>query len=138
MFNKLGIACSCDNLSILSIIDSIPSNGLAIDTVIATYSITNNCPQADYTATLTEGGNNYTVLLSGGNVILKTKIEEIERDSQAKTFVLKFKYKNSDCCPRLCYELIQESVPCSCESIDYFVVSLKRTFPVSGTVTIML
>ncbi len=127
-----GIDCSCNNLVITDVLSSIPSDGLGIDTVLAKYSVLDDCVETDYTATLIEGSSQYTVTLSNGDVLLKTEIPEIDRDSDVKTFVLQFKYNGSNC-PLLRFEILQESIPCTCDSIDYFVVSLKRTFPVSGS-----
>lgn len=134
---QAGIACSCDNLSIPSTIDSIPSDGMSVNDELGTYTITNNCNKASYTAILVEDevGTQYTVELDGnssGIVRLKTAIPKAERDDETKHFTLKFFY-NGVHCDKLDIPLEQISIPCSCKSINYFVRSLKITFPLSGT-----
>ena len=129
--------CNCGNLSIPSTINSIPSTGMSVNDELGTYTITNNCNKASYTAILVEdeAGTQYPVELDGnssGIVRLKRAIPKAERDDDTKYFTLKFFY-NGVHCDKLDIPLEQISIPCSCESIEYFVRSLKRTFPLSGT-----
>ena len=65
---QAGIACSCDNLNIDCKENTIPTEGLDVDSILATYKIVGGCDESLYTATLTEDTTEYLVTLLNGNV----------------------------------------------------------------------
>ena len=126
-----GVGCSCNNLTITNFIPSIPSDGLEINTVLAKYSGLDGCVETDYTATLIEGSNKYTVTLSNGDVLLKTEIPEIPSDLIKKEFVLTFYYNETSTCAS--HTITQLAEMCDCEHVQYFIKSFKRTFSNAGS-----
>lgn len=132
--NQDGTSCSCNNLNVPSVIESIPSSGMEVGEELGVYEIKNECEETKYTSKLTEGDNEYEVELSGGKIILTKKpIPPISNADEGKTFTLHF-YYNDEECEELAVEIPQLFITCSCESINYFIKNgTFAYFPLNGT-----
>jgi hypothetical protein len=130
--NQDGTGCSCDNIDISNVIPIIPREGLEVDSVLANYTILNDCGENLYTAILTESSTEYLVELVNGDVLLKTEVPGVKTHDNPKIFILQFKYNNTDCTEKR-YEIEQPTIDCSCKSIGIFITSYYRHFDNNGS-----
>ena len=132
------LGCTCGNLIVTKILDSIPHTGLAVGIPIVQVGTDNDCRLSDYTSSMVcvDDGHTYETEFKQvdgvWSVVLKTEAIP-SLDTGMKDFNILFFYKGTPCTEKT-YPITQESVPCTCESINIFVrVGTYTYFPLRGT-----
>ena len=128
--NQEGKNCGCGNVQNVTF-DIIPWDGITSTTVIGSYVMTNNCTgvvTAEVSPSISLSFNNTT------GEITTDSVPENSSISEQATYVVTLKYDGEPCGT---YEIKQDTkpdVPCTCESIRYFVDNNTYSyFPLRGT-----